>query len=105
MAGCAIGDTARVDRNVPIQIGYGTLTNVEKVQLESDVAKNSTIGAAASAALSGITTKIGEGSSQAMGYTVRAALGFGYDLHLVRGGKSTAAPFFHAGIGSDLRGR
>jgi len=91
-AGCATGDTARVDRNVPIQISYGTVTKVETEQLKSDVGKNTAVGgllglalgaavggdasgaavgAAAGAALSGLTTRIEEGSSKAFGYTVR----------------------------------
>lgn len=92
LAGCASSGVDRADVNTPISISYAVVTASEKVQLKSDVGKSAAkggvlglligavsggdvqgaaIGAAAGAAVSGTLTKIDEGSSEAMSYTLQ----------------------------------
>lgn len=92
LAGCASSGVDRADVNTPISISYAVVTASEKVQLKSDVGKSAAtggvlglligavsggnlegaaIGAAAGAAVSGTVTKIDEGSSEAMSYTLQ----------------------------------
>lgn len=89
---CTTQGVNRADVNTPIQISYATVTQIEKVKLQSDVGKNAAvagilglvigavaggdatsaaIGAATGAAVSASTTKIAEGSDEAMSYTVQ----------------------------------
>ena len=98
VAGCetSSGGVSRDNQNVPISISYGKVTNVEQVDLQSDVGKSATLGAilggviglaagrnvagaaagaGAGALLGGVTQKVREGSSKAMSYTVRKQSG------------------------------
>jgi outer membrane lipoprotein SlyB len=82
----------RSDVRTEIEIRYAIVTNIEMVNLKSDVGKNAAIGglvglaigaaaggdvesaaigAAAGSALSATTTKIDEGSSKAISYTLK----------------------------------
>jgi outer membrane lipoprotein SlyB len=91
LSGCATQGVDRADVNTPIEISYALVSNIEHVQLQSDVGKNAAvggilglaigaiaggdaadaaIGAATGAALSASTTKIQEGSDQAVSYTL-----------------------------------
>jgi outer membrane lipoprotein SlyB len=92
LAGCASSGIDRADVDTPINISYAVVTAAEKVKLQSDVGKSAAtggvlglligavsggnlkgaaIGAAAGAAASGAITKIDEGSSEAMSYTLQ----------------------------------
>jgi outer membrane lipoprotein SlyB len=92
LAGCASSGVDRADIDTPINISYAVVTASEKVKLQSDVGKSAAtggvlglligavsggdlkdaaIGAAAGAAASGAMTKIAEGSSEAMSYTLQ----------------------------------
>ncbi|MDT8281615.1 MAG: DUF1269 domain-containing protein [Gammaproteobacteria bacterium] len=94
LAGCSSDGVDRADVNTPISISYALITASEKVELKSDVGKSAAkggvlgtvigalsggdlkgaaIGAAAGAAVSGTVTKIDEGSSEAMSYTLQRA--------------------------------
>ncbi len=89
------GDTNRV-----ISVNYGTVIGVERVQLQSDAASGAVLGgligamrgrdrsggsqarsAAAGAAIGGVTTRILEGSNEAIEYTVR--LHSGRDVRVI----------------------
>jgi len=89
-AACASTGIDRADKETTVNITYATVTNVETVKFKSDVRKNTAIGglwglaagavadggegavvgAAAGALLSGLTTKISEGSSEGFSYTM-----------------------------------
>ena len=92
LTGCTSQGVDRADTNTPINISYANVADFEKVKLKSDVGKNAAIGglvglaigavaggdaagaaigAASGAALSASTTKIAEGSSEAMSYTLQ----------------------------------
>jgi outer membrane lipoprotein SlyB len=92
LVGCTSPGVDRADTNTPINISYANVADFEKVTLKSDVGKNAAIGglvglaigavaggdmagaaigAASGAALGATTTKISEGSSEAMSYTLQ----------------------------------
>ena len=87
----------RSDRNTVISVTYGTVTGVERVQLESNAATGAVVGGLAGlairgggrttrsmargAAIGGVGTRALEGSNQATEYTVR--LTNGRDVRMV----------------------
>lgn len=90
LAGCATEGVNRADVNTEIDIRYATVTGVEPVTLQSNAGKSAAVGglwglvagsggdrysmlggAAAGAALGGLTTKIMEGSDKAYQYSLR----------------------------------
>lgn len=111
LLGCASTGVDRSDVRTEIEIRYAVVTDIEMVNIKSDVGKNAAIGgilglavgaaaggdvesaavgAAASAALTAITTKISEGSSKAISYTLKRVDGSELkvvteDEHLQRG--------------------